>query len=323
MDHGWFQWINRLLPQLKFGSLVVLSRNFDHPAAAKLLQTAIDALQFSGLTMYPLQESRHRSGAIFQHSAGSAKTTSMVPLSPTPALKHIGNTRAPCRGIVDKATACSAAHKRMIGKYLLEVFGGSGFLAKATNILGLRGYALDAKFGPGYDVTQPLALTESRHDVSAGTCVAGMFSSARQHTSCSASASIVNLLHRARMPWIVEHPCDSWLWDMPTIQTLAAQPRTAWALADFCVLGSPCRKRTLFLVGNVDSRDLHRIARKCAGTGGRCSVTGQKDVHPKASASRSKFSSSSDHARPPRLSFALAMVLTMNARRFQGTHPLR
>ena len=28
---------------------------------------------------------------------------------------------------------------------------------------------------------------------------------------------------------------------------------------DFCVFGSPCRKRTLFVVGNVDSRDSHRV----------------------------------------------------------------
>ena len=36
------------------------------------------------------------------------------------------------------------------------------------------------------------------------------------------------------------------------------------------------RERTLFLVGNVDSKDFHRVARKCAGTGGRCKVTVQK-----------------------------------------------
>ena len=47
-----------------------------------------------------------------------------------------------------------------------------------------------------------------------------------------------------------------------------------------------------------------------------------KHVHPKASPSRSEVYSSRDHTRPPRLSFALAMILTMNARRFQRTHPL-
>ena len=82
-----------------------------------------------------------------------------------------------------------------------------------------------------------------------------------------------------------EHPCDSCFWDVTKIQTLAARPRMVWAKADFCIFGSPCRKRTLFPVGDVDSRDLHRIARTCAGTGGRCSISGQKHVHPKASAS--------------------------------------
>ena len=64
----------------------------------------------------------------------------------------------------------------------------------------------------------------------------------------------------------------SWLWDVPRIQAIAEQPRTAWAFADFCVFGSPCREPTLLLVGNVDNRDLHRMARKCSGTSGRCSV---------------------------------------------------
>ena len=57
----------------------------------------------------------------------------------------------------------------------------------------------------------------------------------------------------------------------------------------------------------------------CAGTGGRCSATVQKHVHPEASAPRSEYVSS---RATPRLSFALAMVLTMNARRSQRTHLL-
>ena len=45
-------------------------------------------------------------------------------------------------------------------------------------------------------------------------------------------------------------------------------------------------------------------------------------MHPKASASRSECYSSRDHTRLPRLSVALTVVLTMNARRFQRTHLL-
>ena len=164
------------------------------------------------------------------------------------------------------------------------MFGGSGFLSKATNHLGLRGHVPDTKSGLRCYVTQSLVITRIRQDVSAGKCVAGMLSPPRQNTWCSstvmsASDAIASLLRRARMPWIFEYPCDSWLWDVPKIN----------------VFGSPCRKRTLFLIGTVDSRGLHRIARKSAWTGGRCSVTGQKHVHPKKSASRSKLSFS----RPP------------------------
>ena len=56
----------------------------------------------------------------------------------------------------------------MTGKYMLDVFGGVGPLAKATDLLGLRGYVLDTKLGCRYDVTKPIVLTRIRQDVSAG-----------------------------------------------------------------------------------------------------------------------------------------------------------
>ena len=215
----------------------------------------------------------------------------------------------------------------MTGICLFDVFSGSGFLATTAHHLGLRGHLLDTKFGPRYAVTMLLVLTRIRQDVSAGKCFAGMISRPRQHTSCScqvisATASVTNLLHRARMPWILEHPCDSCLWSVPKIQALAAQLRTAQVLADFSILGSSSKKAAVISGGNVDSRDLNRIARKCAGTGRRCRVSVQKQFHSKASASHSEVSSSRDHTRPLRLSVALAIVLTMHARRFQRTHAL-
>ena len=113
---------------------------------------------------------------------------------------------------------------------MLDVFGGPGFLAKASNYLGLLGYVLDTKFGRRYGVTSLLVLTRIRQDVSAWKCVGGLISPPRRHTACSpkiisGSAAIANLIHRARMLW---------LWDVPKIKTLEAQRRTACALADFC-----------------------------------------------------------------------------------------
>ena len=51
-------------------------------------------------------------------------------------------------------------------------------------------------------------------------------------------------------------------------------------------------------------------------------MSGQKHVHPKASASRSEYGSSRAHTHPLRLSFVFAMVLTSNPRRFQRSHLL-
>ena len=153
-----------------------------------------------------------------------------------------GNMRATCRGVVAQAFADPAVHRRITGKYKLDVFGGSGFVAKATNHLGLRGCVRDTKFGPRYDVTRPLVLTRIRQDVSAGKCVAAMISPPRPHSSCSpnvlsASAAIANLLHRARMSWILEHPCVHGSGTYRKSRPLR-QPRTAWTMS---VHGPPSR----------------------------------------------------------------------------------
>ena len=86
----------------------------------------------------------------------------------------------------------------------------------------------------------------------------------------------------------------------------------------FLHFGSLCS-----LVGHVDSRESHRIVHKCAGTGGFCSVSGQNMSVLRLSRRAQKFSSSRNHTRPLRLSSALAVTLTTNARRCQRTHPLR
>ena len=97
-------------------------------------------------------------------------------------------------------------------------------------------------------------------------------------------------------------------------EALAVQLRTFW-------VGSRCKRRTLFLVGNVDSRDAHRIARKCAGTGGRCCVFREnmfiRRLPPHAQ-------SVALHVTTPAIPdcLTLTMVLTINAPRFQRTHSL-
>ena len=111
----------------------------------------------------------------------------ITPLSPATAPRQAKNTRATCRGIVDRSIANPPAHKRLAGEYILDVFGGPAFLAKSSNHLGLRGYVLDTILGAMYDVIKPLVFTRIRKYVSAGACVARMISPPRRHTAESQS----------------------------------------------------------------------------------------------------------------------------------------
>ena len=204
------------------------------------------------------------------------------------------------------------------------VFGETGFVAKATNHLGLRGYVLDTKFGPKYDVTKPLVLTGIGQDVSAGkqkwfhlcvTTVRGLpklfppilplqtcfimlacrgFCNTRVIRGCGTCRNSRHLRHSLarRGPWLIVvflvHNTESehcfWL--------------ETWT-AEICTV----------LFANV-------LAQKVVA------VSGPKYVHPKNSPSRLEGYFSRDHTCPARLAFALATVLTMKARRLQRTHPL-
>ena len=114
------------------GNLEEQIRDFDHPAAAKNVQDCnrhFGTERFDCVPNAP-QWSQHRSDARTQNFARNAETRSVDgfqqchtssrlatdDLSPAPTPKQAGNTRATCRGIVDKATASPAAQKFMTGK---------------------------------------------------------------------------------------------------------------------------------------------------------------------------------------------------------------
>ena len=223
---------------------------------------------------------------------------------------------------LDKVTAFPAVHTSMTGKCTRDVFGGSGFFAKATNHLGSRGCILDTTFGPGYDVTKPLVLTGFEKTYPLGNVSRRWFHlhdytlrALRKKFHRKLVSSCSRALHSGTPLCFVEVEHS----ENPS----SCGTTSHGTSAAVCIFGSPRKTRPLFLVGNVD-RGLHRIARRCAGTSGRCSVSVFQDKKnmfiPKASASRSGFCSSRDHTRPLHLPLALAMVLTMNARRFQRTH---
>ena len=138
----------------------------------------------------------------------SSRLAATTTLSAAPAPSQAGNTRATSRGIVD--SNCKSGGSQTDDRSVFaRCVRWSWFPPKNDDDCCLRDCVLDTKFGPRYDVTKPLVLTRIRQDVSAEKCVAGMFSTPRQHASCSSkvvsvSAAIANLLHRARMPWTVK-----------------------------------------------------------------------------------------------------------------------
>ena len=110
------------------------------------------------------------------------------------------------------------------------------------------------------------------------------------------------------MPWILEHPCHSWLWDVPKI--LARTGR--WRIS-------------LFLVQRAESERCSWLEMWTAeiGTVLLATVLERVDVAvlQGKTCSSKRFNTTLRFLLPHRFSFELAMVLTMNARRFQRTHP--
>ena len=217
----------------------------------------------------------------------------------------LGNTRATCRGTVDRSPASPAAHKRMTGKCMLDVFGGTGLLAKATNHLDLRSYVLDTKFGPRYDVTQHLVLTRIRLHVSVGKCVAGMIPPPSHHTSCSpkvipASASCGTCRKSRLLRRSIVRPGPWRIFLRVWITVQKADFLSIWKRGQQGF--APCCTKMCW----------DRWTLQCDWTKTRSS---------KGSASRSKFSCEHDHPHPHRVSRA-CHGFHPNARRFQRTHLL-
>ena len=118
--------------------------------AVSMFKTATDSLGLSGMTMYQTRHSGtsidrvrgfrlYKSAKNFQSCRNIRQkqpSGSQLPLPHSHVSKQTVNTRAKCR------STNQPAHKRLTGKFLVNVFGGTGDLFKMTD--HLRGYVLDA-----------------------------------------------------------------------------------------------------------------------------------------------------------------------------------
>ena len=172
------------------------------------------------------------------------RSTTALSLSRSDAIwKHSRDVPRFCDG---RATASPAVRKRMTGKYRRVQW--TWLLGENVKSSGIAW--LCARHEVWTQVWRD--TTSGSHQNSTGRlrwkmCRSNDFTSTSpQYVLLQSFSAITNLLHRARMLWVLEHTCDSWLRDVPKIQTIAAQHRTAWAVADFSVFGSPCRNERCF-----------------------------------------------------------------------------
>ena len=90
------------------------------------------------------------------------------------------------------------------------------------------------------------------------------------------SFCIFGLCHRMQLPVTLENPHTSRLWILPICQNLMKRSSITFAYTDFCMDGTPWRKRTGILASGVQC---DMFIRHCKGTNGCCMRTKQKHMH--------------------------------------------
>ena len=89
-----------------------------------------------------------------------------------------------------------------------------------------------------------------------------------------AAFSLASTAQSHGVPWLLENPSTSRCFLTPESDKLISNGAEL-IIGDQCQYGSLWRKRTGFLVGNVDTLDLGRLTRRCVGAHGLCSRTGK------------------------------------------------
>ena len=96
------------------------------------------------------------------------------------------------------------------------------------------------------------------------------------------------------------------------IEALAAQPRTAWALEEYCSFGQHSENEHCFWLVMWTAENCTVLLAGVLGLGS-VAVFQVKHMEIPQKPHYIELCSSRDHTRPPKLSFALVKVLTMNA----------
>jgi len=233
----------------------------------------------------------------------------------------------------------------MHNRYLLDVFGGVGGVARHSRRYGVIAYVWDTVNGKRYDVSDRRSWRLLRRDIQSGVCAAVMlappcstysisrFPKVRDreqfiygfpnlnekdaakvgnaNSTTSFAAKIVRLCLRLHVPFVVENPQTSMIWNTPEFASIRQHESVSFDVLHQCAYGALWRKATGMLSGFLDQRDRCRISQRChGGRGGWCSHQHKKHIQIVGSA---KYRASA--AYPDNLAKDLAYVLTTAMRR--------
>ena len=175
--------------------------------------------------------------------------------------------------------------RRAARRAFLELFAGSGRLSGAVQRLGVdTGPVMDLLHGPEFDLLLLPIQSLVLQWLEAGriACVwlgtpCSIWSQARRNVrnvaaaeakdavgvACAVfSASVMQACLRLGIPFILENPQRSRLFEFPPVRDIVEDPRVSSVTFDACQYGAPYRKSTV-LIGTVPR--LHRLARRCCG----------------------------------------------------------
>lgn len=250
-------------------------------------------------------------------------------------------------GVPARKAGISRVPAKRRGQYVMDLFSGEGGVSKACIKLGFNAKQWDIKYGACHDLTDPKVVRRIITEIRRGKVLSVMmapvctsFSVARDRTKVirnrrypwgipkqylteaekekvvlgnkvfKTCAKIIEELLIHGIPFILENPRSSKAWFLPVMQSLLTHPSIHYVVTDFCQWGTPWKKPTAFMVGNLDSLDSRRLEVRCSGPRGLCSRTGQRHFLLTGSNGKGVPYTRVAQPYPKKLCSSLAFVLT-------------
>ena len=144
----------------------------------------------------------------------------------------------------------------------------------------------------------------------------GAFEKVKVGNRCARAAlRIIRDCNKFNLPWALEHPRSSRLFWTREFQNLMQQDNVIVCDLDQCQFGTPWRKSTRVLVGNVPEQDCIYLFKKCfSGRDRCCSRSGKRHVILQGKHPSGQNWTAIAAAYPRKLSEALVRTLTSNLR---------